>query len=709
MATRYRDLQRPSILESGIVDNSGAETAARLSQAFGAVQDTAFTLGAGFRAEQGQAEGDAAGAAGKPELRTGYRAQTPYGRAYNSAAEVSYVNQQQLAIEEQLDRIEIESEADPVGYQAKAEGAIKGLLENAPAQMRTRIAQLAQSRVLAGSQRVGVQFREKAKAEGRASYLEAAPVALAGTLKALKDLPPEQADAEMERAVTANRDLLDGLVASKALDADVAEKWQQAFVADLDAGIAAQRVGSVVDGLMTAAEVNATTAASMVAKLYDDPNYSPEEKDAILTEFNARNNLLRSNRAAQYVEQSAALAQALARGEHGSKIESTARWLRNKNAMSPQEFESTMASSARNEKAAIGKASEMAAVAEILKRGDKLWPGNPDHKKGLDQLFETNAAQMQMERGDERWQQSAIALAQQTNILPPSAKEWANIKMLSNNPEQALVAAEFIRKSKEANPRAYLWNDEPGLQVFADTFLDNIEAGTHPKEAYDLARKNLEMPEGERKVREQQYAALVKKDPNSARLASNFEAEFDSELPLPTVAEAEYESLVKQYFIASGARDLNQARKLAAQDMKGLWGETSINGVREIAKYPVEHNGYDPAYVRADIANYLEENKIEVDPARVQLVPIGSTDRTRGAQWGLEVLDDDGNPETLLGPNNKAIAYQLPYAEDYKAIRDEVARGKIEKARARREKDAQAAAELQSMEEISYMRGMGPN
>ena len=686
MPTRYRDLQNRTLLQTGLVDDSGAQTAARLASVFKQFENTAAQIGTTLQTRRGAAEGAAAGAAGTPEMVRGWRSLTARGAAYNSAAEVAYTNKLQIDLDEQLDRIELESEADPVSYQAKAKGLLDGTLKNVPVEMRPQIEQMARARVVAGTSRIAVQADAKRKSEGVAAYIAGAPRRVSGVLTATKNLPPEEADAEMQRAIADNDQQLAALVAENALTPVQAEQQRQAFIADLDAGVAGLKVGLMVDDLMNAARLNVEDGDQMLAELEAREDLSPEEKEDVRSKYREARNLLYFERSRQHIEATTSLARDLGNGAYGGSVIARARDLYRKAALSPDEFQSALRQSDRNAEEAIDEDSDAAAVAAILAAGGRLDPGSgpigSKHRKGLTALFDQAVKEGGMTPGDDRWRAMAVGTTQQTNILAESAESWARIQLASGDPAAAISAARFVQQVQEAVPGAYAWNDEPELQAFADLLLTNVNAAIDPQQAYDTARKSIYgVQPGVKKARLDEYDALVKRDPNVNRLSSQLNKGRGwfgpPELPVPAAAAAEYETLVREFFVISG--DIEQARKLAGQQMKQNWGETRVNGEPEFTKYPLEKMGVDVSIVRQDNAETLKAMGSDVDPDTVRLVPINATDRTRGLQWGLEVIDEDGNYDIIVGPNGREQAYTLPFAEEFDELKARKQKADLEK------------------------------
>jgi hypothetical protein len=690
MATRYRDLQGPVSLQTGLVDNSAARAASSLAQSFSEFENTGFTLGGELRQQQGVAEGEAAGAAGTPAPRSGLAAATRYGAAYNGAAEVSYANKVAIDVAEQLERIEREAETDPILYGEKTRGLMEGTLGDAPAEWRTRLEQHLTPRVLAGAARVARASDTKRKQETLADYLAAEPVAISQLVKTLRELPGEAGDAELARVMGERQAQIDALVADNVLDPVQAEKMRQDFTAKVDEALSADRTGALVEELVATARGDVEAADDLLMSLDAREDLTLEEKTAIRSAYREQSELLRFERTRMHMDELADLSRRLAAGQF-SGIRSEAGRLYRRGALSPAEYEQYVAAAERNRQAEIEKDSDTEAVEGFLGLG--LDPANTDHQKAAEQYFSDTAKTAGMKPGDERWRATALNMVQQTNILPKSAESWARVALLSNDPIAAGQAADFMSRVHQAKPNAYAWNEEPKLSALASVLQDNMAAGIDPVQAYELARKTTwDMKESDVKVREENYRKLLKKDPNVNALGDTLNEKrgfFQSDLPVPVGAQAEYEGLVRQYYLLTD--DLAQARKLAGKQVHSSWGETQVNGKPEITKYPVERFGLPPEVVRADIAAAVEP--LGLDPARVRLVPGPSTDRTKGMTWALGYIDETGMPEIVLDAKNRPLAYALPTGQGFGEAREAARRKNL--ARARAEQEAEERAEIE--------------
>jgi hypothetical protein len=701
MATRYRDLQGPVSLQTGLVDNSAARAAQSLAQSFSQFENAASTIGGALREQEGAREGEAAGAAGTPAPRAGVAATTRHGASYNNAAEVSYANKVSIDVAEQLERIEREAETDPILYGEKTKGLLEGTLGDAPAEWRSRLEQHLTPRVLAGAARVARASDQKRKQEGLADYLASEPVVISQLVKTLRELPGEAGDAELARVVDERRAQIDAFVADNFLDPVQGEKMRQDFTAKVDEALSADRTGSVVEDLVATARGDVEAADDMLMELEAREDLTLEEKTAIRGAYREQSELLRFERTRAHMDELANLSRRLAGGEF-SGIRAEAGRLYRRGALSPAEYEQYVAAAERNRQAEIEKDADKEAVEATMTLGEMagstgLDPGNTDHQKAAEQYFADQVTQGGMKPGDQRFRETALALTQRLNILPKSAESWARVALLSNDPLVAAQAADFMDRVHQAKPNAYAWNEEPKLTALAATLQDNMAAGVDPVQAYELARKTTwDMKDSERAVREQRYKDLVKKDPNVNVLSEKLNQNrgfFQSDLPVPVGAQTEYEGLVRQYYLLTD--DIKQARKLAGKQVRSSWGETTVNGKPEITKYPVERMGLTPEVVRADIAAAVEP--LGMDPAKVRLVPGPSTDRTKGTTWALGYTDETGMPEIVLDAKNRPLAYALPTGVGFAEAREASRQKNLARAKAERDAELKAEAERRAL------------
>ena len=136
MVVQYRQLQAPMQVDTSVPDVGGAAAANSLARAFKTFEGVASDIGQSNLADAGQKEGAAAGASGKPGFISGWKALTPYAKAYNNAALRSYAIKAQADAEDQAARLQVEANNDPQKFAATFGAVRDQTIKNAPPEAR---------------------------------------------------------------------------------------------------------------------------------------------------------------------------------------------------------------------------------------------------------------------------------------------------------------------------------------------------------------------------------------------------------------------------------------------------------------------------------------------------------------------------------------------------------------------------------------------
>lgn len=715
---RYRDLVAPVIPDVINQDTGAAQVAQELSDTFASFGRLANEGVGIIRAEQGAREGEAAGAAGTPAPRTGFRAGTAYGRAYNSAAEAAYSAKMQTDIQAHITKLEQDNEGDLMGFETSVKDVSEKLLAEVPPEYRTRVEQALAGRVAAGAARVRDQQIAFEQEAHQAAVMEAMPARVGLAVAAAMHLPREEGDAAIEAAVAENRAQLDALVRENPRLATWAVAAQAEFIKDLDTGLLATRTNEAVENLMNVARVDVARGDDELGALMADESIPLAERLEIRKAYDQQRTALGEDRARQFVEQSTELAKRLAADESGAGVENASWGLYRKGAISRQEHEGNLRKSVENGLKRVEDDSDVEAVQALLATGRGIYPKNSKQVKALNKLVDREVAASGMQKGDDRWTAAMVDVAKTTNILPDQALEYAATNLLSGDPLQAAKGAAFFARVQDAKPEAWPYNDDPELAVFADQLNRNVSAGIDPARAYELAHRNAyELKKEERELLEERMGKKkdVRAENASALMdALNDDPNFDQTVwagspEVRDTMQAEFNDLVTQYYTANGGK-IDDARSLAGKAIRSRYGVTSMNGSREVVKFAPErmypyltgefirqdlHDKLAAAGYKDVVAQPVEETPVvdplspaslaeakrraEAPPAkptlpetvRLRPAPWGMTDRTKGLQWAIEVKDEDGHPDILLGPDNQPLIYELPIGEDYDKLRAE--------------------------------------
>jgi hypothetical protein len=642
------------------------------------------------------------------------RANTAYGRAYNSAAEAAYVSKVQTDIDTSFDEIEQTNEADLIGYTAVSTKYADDFVQAAPVEYRVRVQQALAARAAAGTARIRGQAIAEQKDQHTAAVVAGQPARANLALAAAEHLPREDGDAAIAAAVADNQAQIDALVAEHAISAVQAVALQDDFVTALDKGLFAMRTGHVVEGLMNETRVNFAKGDAMLRDILDDPNVSDVDKDAIRKEYDERRTALAEDRGHKYFEQTAELYKRLAADESGAGIESEALRLRNLGGIDDTEYRSVVSKSQENAMKGAAAAVSYARVEMALTGLGTLDPGSADDRKAVNDYVNEGVARLGLAPGTPRWTETMTDVLKRTSILPDQAESWARQSMTSGDPFRAVLGAAFYERQHETNPTAWDYNKDPRAVVFANQLNANMKATGDATIAYNMAFKGVyDTSEDEQKVFAQMYTEnkdQLKKNASYLGNAMEEDPAFDppwSSAGVPDLTgrgkidlQAQYDNLVGQYFLYGG--DIDSARKTAAQKVLSHHGVTTMNGVREVMEMAPERMrpGMTAEIIRADLTATLKAVDPTIDPARVRIQPMGdgATTETRGLTWGLALLNEDGYPDVLLGPDNRPVMYELPQGADFVAAQAAINAAKIEAA-------AKAKAKLTAGEDVPVVMG----
>jgi hypothetical protein len=317
------------------------------------------------------------------------------------------------------------------------------------------------------------------------------------------------------------------------------------------------------------------------------------------------------------------------------------------------------------------------AIVDALRSGLPLDPNNAEHRKAVTGAFANETTGMPL--GSQQWQSTAIRLADHVRMLPDQASAWTRQAMRSPDSTIAANAAQFYGAVQTAAPDAASSFDEH-TKAFAGMVNGMIEAGTDPKKAVEVARSNVFEQKPEiTDQREKQYAAggtksFAANSDNALKqfIGKDFSASWFANNPVPTAGlSVDFNSQTQRYFTKVG--DITLARKLAWDDLKHVYGESEVNGTKQIMAFAPEKFGVQPEDVRTDIDNFLKGNP-QADgsgAADVYLVPDSMTLRAVGdaltgqnvrpsyklvTKSGDLVIDRNGVPKRYTLPTGEELA-----------------------------------------------------
>jgi hypothetical protein len=419
-------------------------------------------------------------------------------------------------------------------------------------------------------------------------------------------------------------------------------------------------------------------------------NLTPAQQLEVRSKVQSGLGLQHAERRAQYAEQVNELERAIGAGAPGEKAEAAAAGLYRKGVYTPDQYTNVLQAidGARVKAAKAGV--DIAAVRNALATGARLDPKDTDIVKAVDTWFKETARVNQVPEGSEEWINSAAAIANRTNILPPEAMSWARKTILSGEPTLAVPAANAIARWADAAPHAYAYFDDPNLKAQAEQIDSLVRVGVPPGKAVEIARSNtFDIPKARQVELGEKYRKEIKATDNKSALSDLMDGDDAFEVgiagtapPPPLAMQDEYGALVRTYFDHTNG-DIKRARALAWKDIRGTYGISTVNGEPEVLKLAPElvFKGIDPTVIRSDIDEVAKGLGVTT-PVRLSPAPRLTGD-TRGLIWNLTTVDEDGNIDVLLDENGRPRRYAIPTdTATYVKAQEDAKRKAVEQARA---------------------------
>jgi hypothetical protein len=421
------------------------------------------------------------------------------------------------------------------------------------------------------------------------------------------------------------------------------------------------------EGIVNAYRNDAQAGTKALIALSTSKDIPADVRNAAASDARTGFGLLHAERREQYNDQVTEFERSITQGTPGIDAEQRATALYRRGAYTAEQYTNVLQAvdQARIEAAKHG--AELVTVENAIATGQRLDPKNEKIVKAVDTWFTNATTKNGIQPGTDEWINSAAALANRTNILPPEAMSWARKTILSGEPQLAVPAANAIARFAEAAPNAYAYFDDPQLKAQAEGIDSMVRAGVSPAKAVEIARANVyDIPKPRQEALKADYTKKKYAGENTGKLQSyldsddNFDRSFGPRgSPAPPLGmQDEFGSLVRQYFDYTNG-DISRARDLAWKDLRGTYGYSEVNGEPEILKYAPELTfpGIDVKVIRSDIEDSAKAAGVTTP---VRLTPSRITGDTHGLLWNLSTVDKDGATEVLLDDRNRPLQYAIP-------------------------------------------------
>lgn len=680
---RRREYFQPDGINTG-----GAEVYGSLADRLRNFSGRALEGVAQIRTAEGAAAGEQAGLAGAFQRQNN---STVYGRAYNSAAEHAYLASQSIDIESSYARLEHESKGDPEKFKQLSEGYQSGLLGNAPPELRGELTILSRARAAEGDTRVQGSFWMAERDTQRTSIRDGLEVMVDQARRmVVRDDPQSQAAL----GILQNRIVgsLEAAVGEKLFSSSEAFALREQYLTKLASDVSEGMVENEVSGIMSAYETDVLAGDHALGKV-DGLTYDDATKAKIRSTVRERINLMQDERKRQFIGPLTALHKDIADGVPSANAEGEAFQLYRRGALETGQYTSLISSIERARVVGAKKEAEGISAQFAFENSVPFDPKDAEARKGMDTLFRSMTAGV--ERGSPEYQNLAVEMARRTNIIPSDAFAWSRTVIAAGDPEESILASNFLRRVEDTNPVSFDYIEDAKLKSFVGQVSDAINAGAPPDQAVAVAhRQAYELTPAEQDAyrRDYQGKAAVKQNDTELQSRLNSDDRYDRRVfgGAPNASlkmRGEFAAAVERYHTFTGG-DLDKARDLAWRDVKRTWAYSEVNGKPELMKWAPEamYPGLTVEVVRKD----LEAVAAKTGGGTLRLVETGATARTHGQEWNLGRVDQYGAKELLRDEHNRPLRYQLPVSEkDFKAQRDAIAAEKVEAARAYSKKQRQ--------------------
>lgn len=263
------------------------------------------------------------------------------------------------------------------------------------------------------------------------------------------------------------------------------------------------------------------------------------------------------------------------------------------------------------------------------------------------------------------------AVVQRTGIVPKAAVIEMRGGLASADPQRVGASLQLA-----AN---LVGGDKPDMFAGIDGGKELSEAGLAFRHyvydrgmtAQEATAKIMEerTPEYEQKIKarikSEDVNAIVKKELKDGDIRSAFDPSFLGLAPNPQLAFSpetrqramgDYEENFREKFAANG--DVALSKKLALEDMKKVWGVSTVNGAKTVMKYPPErspvYSGIENAseHIAAQAISAIKElNGVDVDRSKIRLDEVKNTGQRfmtgQPPTYVLSYVDKNGHVQSI--------------------------------------------------------------
>lgn len=309
-------------------------------------------------------------------------------------------------------------------------------------------------------------------------------------------------------------------------------------------------------------------------------------------------------------------------------------------------------------------AEDMSLVNTALQTGERMDRENSDHKKAAEAFYTAQFGDRDI-LGEDLG--AAAGFVDAIGIAPASMQSRVRTALRSGDPEQAMRASELVSLIVDTDRQLLdTFSDDDVAVAVSAARMKNT--GTPPETAYAMAYAEAFPENPDVMTHKKDIYRKEIKDGNASDLADKldiFDKEFIGGHPEATMEmQVEYDKKVESYYLKTGNEDT--ARDLAWNDMRRVWGATSINGSKQVMKYAPEADRPDiPAqWIESQFKSEVGENFILIADPKTARMPQGQ--RT----WQVYEVMPNGDTRKVPGEQEGTWRRWKPSVRDTKEYQD---------------------------------------
>jgi hypothetical protein len=319
-------------------------------------------------------------------------------------------------------------------------------------------------------------------------------------------------------------------------------------------------------------------------------------------------------------------------------------------------------------------------TAAITGQGNQLDPYVKEDRDAVDTHYSmTMESWRKTVRDPAELVSNQVRYAEASGIVPQAMKSDISSGLNNpSNPDRVVQAAGLMDQLFTANDqfKNQFSRDQISFGTEVNTY---IRAGAAPGAAVEMATKNRQIPEAQRKARNDEFDILTKSSPPKKVLAKRFDGGWFGSAPQSdSVMAQEFETIRKQEFARSG--NMDHANETAFKVLEGSWGATRVNGKPQMMKYAPEKfygvkgldDGSNSEWIRQQLIDDVKSNSMSQPGVedRLILTPHPTKRQSDGRpMYQVILLQKDAPFQAIRDTKGEVMAWAPDYSRS-KAFAD---------------------------------------